>query len=30
MKGLEYNPFTQRYRLTGDTSVNYLIATRKP
>ena len=29
MKGLEYNPLTQRYWLSGDTSVNYLVATRK-
>ncbi len=28
-KGMEYNPFTQRYWLSGDTSVNYLIATKK-
>jgi len=28
-KGLEYNPFTQRYRLSGDTSVNYLLACRR-
>lgn len=27
--GLEYNPLTQIYSLTGDTSVNYLLATRK-
>lgn len=27
--GLEYNPLTRRYRLSGDTSVNYLLATRK-
>ena len=30
MRGLEYNPFTRRYWLSGDTSVNYLIACRKP
>lgn len=30
MKGLEYNPLTQQYSLSGDTSVNYLIACRKP
>jgi len=30
MKGLEYNPLTQQYCLSGDTSVNYLIACRKP
>lgn len=29
-KGLGYNPLTGRYRLTDDTSVNYLVATRKP
>jgi 2-polyprenyl-6-hydroxyphenyl methylase/3-demethylubiquinone-9 3-methyltransferase len=29
-RGMEYNPFTQRYWLSGDTSVNYLFATRKP
>ena len=29
-RGLEYNPITQRYGLSGDTSVNYLIACRKP
>ena len=28
-KGMEYNPFTQRYWLSADTSVNYLIATQK-
>ena len=28
-RGLEYNPLTRRYRLTADTSVNYLVATRK-
>jgi 2-polyprenyl-6-hydroxyphenyl methylase/3-demethylubiquinone-9 3-methyltransferase len=27
--GLEYNPFTRRYWLSDDTSVNYLFATRK-
>jgi 2-polyprenyl-6-hydroxyphenyl methylase / 3-demethylubiquinone-9 3-methyltransferase len=30
MKGLEFNPLTQRYWLSGDTSVNYMIACRKP
>ncbi len=30
MKGLEYNPITRRYWLSGDTSVNYMIACRKP
>jgi len=29
-RGMEYNPFTQRYWLSADTSVNYLFATRKP
>ena len=29
-KGLEYNPITRRYWLSGDTSVNYLLATRRP
>ncbi len=28
-KGLQYNPLTQRYWLNMDTSVNYLLATRK-
>ena len=28
-KGLEYNPITQRYWLSADTSVNYLLATRR-
>ena len=28
-RGMEYNPFTRRYWLSGDTSVNYLFATRK-
>ncbi len=28
--GLEYNPITRRYWLSGDTSVNYMIACRKP
>ena len=30
MKGMEYNPITQRYWLSGDTSVNYLVACRRP
>jgi 2-polyprenyl-6-hydroxyphenyl methylase/3-demethylubiquinone-9 3-methyltransferase len=30
LKGMEYNPLTQRYWLSGDTSVNYLMACRKP
>jgi 2-polyprenyl-6-hydroxyphenyl methylase/3-demethylubiquinone-9 3-methyltransferase len=29
-RGMEYNPLTRRYSLSGDTSVNYLIACRKP
>jgi 2-polyprenyl-6-hydroxyphenyl methylase / 3-demethylubiquinone-9 3-methyltransferase len=28
-RGMEYNPLTRRYWLSGDTSVNYLIACRK-
>jgi 2-polyprenyl-6-hydroxyphenyl methylase / 3-demethylubiquinone-9 3-methyltransferase len=28
-RGLEYNPLTRRYKLSDDTSVNYLIACRK-
>jgi 2-polyprenyl-6-hydroxyphenyl methylase/3-demethylubiquinone-9 3-methyltransferase len=28
-KGMEYNPFTRRYWLSADTSVNYLMACRK-
>ncbi|WP_296869652.1 bifunctional 2-polyprenyl-6-hydroxyphenol methylase/3-demethylubiquinol 3-O-methyltransferase UbiG [Tibeticola sp.] len=28
-RGMEYNPLTRRYRLSADTSVNYLLATRK-
>ncbi|MEY4754524.1 MAG: bifunctional 2-polyprenyl-6-hydroxyphenol methylase/3-demethylubiquinol 3-O-methyltransferase UbiG [Pseudomonadota bacterium] len=28
-RGMEYNPLTKRYWLSGDTSVNYLIACRK-
>ena len=28
-RGMEYNPITQVYRLSNDTSVNYLIACRK-
>lgn len=28
-KGMAYNPLTQRYRLSEDTSVNYLLACRK-
>lgn len=29
MRGLQYNPLTQRYWLSGDTSVNYMLACRK-
>ena len=29
-RGMEYNPLTRRYRLSGDTSVNYLQAWRRP
>ncbi len=29
-RGLEYNPLTRRYWLSADTSVNYMIACRKP
>jgi 2-polyprenyl-6-hydroxyphenyl methylase/3-demethylubiquinone-9 3-methyltransferase len=29
MRGLEYNPLSRRYRLSSDTSVNYLVACRK-
>jgi 2-polyprenyl-6-hydroxyphenyl methylase/3-demethylubiquinone-9 3-methyltransferase len=28
-RGLEYNPISRRYRLSSDTSVNYLVACRK-
>jgi 2-polyprenyl-6-hydroxyphenyl methylase/3-demethylubiquinone-9 3-methyltransferase len=28
-RGLAYNPLTRRYRMTDDTSVNYLVATRR-
>jgi 2-polyprenyl-6-hydroxyphenyl methylase / 3-demethylubiquinone-9 3-methyltransferase len=28
-RGMEYNPLTRRYWLSGNTSVNYLFATRK-
>ena len=28
-RGLEYNPLTKRYWLSADTSVNYLVATRR-
>ena len=29
-RGMEYNPLTQRYWLSDDTSVNYMVATRRP
>lgn len=29
-RGLQYNPVTRRYWLNADTSVNYLLATRRP
>ncbi len=29
-KGMEYNPITRRYWLSGNTGVNYMLATRKP
>jgi len=29
-KGMGYNPLTRRYWLSGDTSVNYMFAARKP
>ncbi len=29
-RGLQYNPITRRYWLNDDTSVNYLLATRRP
>jgi 2-polyprenyl-6-hydroxyphenyl methylase/3-demethylubiquinone-9 3-methyltransferase len=29
-RGMDYNPLTRRYGLSGDTSVNYLIACRRP
>ena len=29
-RGMEYNPLTKRYRLSGDTSVNYLFACSRP
>ena len=30
LKGMQYNPLTSRYWLSGDTSVNYLLACNKP
>ena len=29
-RGMEYNPITRHYKLSADTSVNYLVACRKP
>ncbi|MFM8610845.1 MAG: bifunctional 2-polyprenyl-6-hydroxyphenol methylase/3-demethylubiquinol 3-O-methyltransferase UbiG [Burkholderiaceae bacterium] len=29
-RGMEYNPITRRYWMSDDTSVNYLLATRRP
>lgn len=29
-RGMEYNPLTKRYKLSADTSVNFLFACRKP
>ena len=29
-QGMEYNPLTRRYWLSGDTGVNYLLAARRP
>ena len=29
-RGMEYNPLTRRYWMSGDTSVNYLLACRRP
>ena len=30
LKGMQYNPLTERYWLSGDTSVNYLVACARP
>jgi len=30
LRGLEYNPLTKRYALCADTSVNYMVAAKKP
>lgn len=30
LRGMEYNPLTRRYWLSGDTGVNYLVACRRP
>ena len=29
-RGMQYNPLTKRYWLSADTSVNYLVACRRP
>jgi 2-polyprenyl-6-hydroxyphenyl methylase/3-demethylubiquinone-9 3-methyltransferase len=29
-KGMEHNPISGRYWLSNDTSVNYMLATRRP
>jgi len=29
MKGIDYNPMTRHYKLTDDTSVNYLVACQR-
>ena len=29
-RGMQYNPFTRRYWMSQDTSVNYLVATQRP
>ena len=29
-RGMQYNPLTKRYWLSGDTSVNYMVACRRP
>jgi 2-polyprenyl-6-hydroxyphenyl methylase/3-demethylubiquinone-9 3-methyltransferase len=29
MRGLQYNPLTQRYWLDANTSVNYMLATQR-
>ena len=29
-RGMEYNPLTRRYRLSGNTDVNYLVVCCKP
>jgi len=30
LTGMTYNPFTRRYRLEADASVNYILHTRRP